>query len=393
MEIRDLPLKKAQEILRHASEDDAVLLTHYNTELSRGIYHDYHQIAYQIGSMSKPPVFVLWKFYVEQGIVGGFVTDSYTLGSQAAQTILSKMLSLPEPVNTEPKGEWVFDYSALLAHRIDRDSLPSDATLMGKPVTFFTLHHRVLTISAMIISLLIVIIVALLSLLHRKKEWQRKNNEIVALQKKTVSVQKELIHLLGDAIETRSGETGNHVKRVAKMSYLLAHLLGLSAEECEMIEIISPMHDIGKIGIPESILEKPGRLTEEEWTIMRSHVNIGFTILSASEGKILNYAAIIALEHHERWDGTGYPQGKAQENIHLYARITTVVDVFDALLSSRCYKSAWPIEDVTDFFIKEQGKQFDPYLTTLLLDNLDRFTAIRLAYPDIPAQPPLSRTE
>ncbi len=385
VEIRDLTLDEASSLLKKVSPDDAVLLTHYNTEIAKNIYHDYNQIAEEIGSASPAPVFVFWKFYVRSGILGGVVSDSYQLGSLAADVVANKLAGkvvIPTHLETQSFAT-AFDYPVLLKHHIDQSLLPKGSVLIDKPESFVEANFRWLLVTCSIILVLVIIIFMLVLALGRKKIINQQNQKILSLQKNTVNVQKELIHLLGDAIETRSGETGNHVKRVAKMSSLLAKYAGLSPRECEAIEVVSPMHDIGKIGIPEAILEKPGKLEPHEWEIMKTHVDIGYKILSASEGEFLDYAAVIALEHHERWDGMGYPAGKSGEQIHLYARITTVVDVFDALMSVRCYKPAWPLEQVVALFEEQRGKQFDPRLTQLLLTHIDDFIAIRQQYPDV----------
>lgn len=190
------------------------------------------------------------------------------------------------------------------------------------------------------------------------------------------NTQHELLYLLGEVGETRSRETGFHVKRVALYSKLLGQLYGLSEEEANLLYTASPMHDIGKIGIPDMILLKPGRLTEEEFTEIKKHAEIGFDILKNSERPILKAAAIIAHQHHERWDGGGYPQGLSTEEIHIYGRITALTDVFDALSGPRLYKESWPIEDVTRYLENERGKHFDPELVDIFLENIDRFVAI-----------------
>ncbi|WP_342609022.1 HD domain-containing phosphohydrolase [Vibrio tritonius] len=385
IEVRDLSLQATQELLEKVSPTDAVLLTHYNTERGNNVYHDYNEIAEAFGAVSQAPIFVFWKFYIQSGILGGAVTDSYQLGHFAGEFIdgkLSGMVMSPYQANLQSFG-YVFDYNALLKYHIDQTLLPPQSLILNQPRRFVDINLRLLLISSGIILALILIIFVLILALGRKRIINRQNEKILSLQKKTVDVQKELIHLLGDAIETRSGETGNHVKRVAKMSALLGQFAGLTPAECEALEVVSPMHDIGKIGIPEAILEKPGKLDPDEWEIMKGHVGIGYKILSASEGEFLDYAAIIALEHHERWDGQGYPSGKSGEQIHLYARITTIVDVFDALLSVRCYKPAWPVDKVIELFEEQKGKQFDPRLTQIVLKNLDAFIAIRQHYPDV----------
>ena len=206
--------------------------------------------------------------------------------------------------------------------------------------------------------------------------------ELVQLNQEIEDTQKEVVFTMGAIGETRSKETGNHVKRVAEYSYILAKLYGLEEDEAELIKMASPMHDIGKVGIPDSILNKPARLTAEEFGIMKSHSQIGYDMLKGSNRSILKASSIIALEHHERWDGRGYPNGKKGEEIHIYGRITSICDVFDALGSDRCYKKAWELEKILQLFRDEHGKQFDPNLTQLFLDNLDEFLKIRDQYKD-----------
>jgi response regulator RpfG family c-di-GMP phosphodiesterase len=194
--------------------------------------------------------------------------------------------------------------------------------------------------------------------------------------------QKELLYILGEAVEKRSKETGSHVRRVAHYSMLLAQLYGLSDYESEIIKLASPLHDIGKISIPDSILNKPAKLTADEWLIMQTHAEIGYEILQNSTNEILQCGATIAHQHHEKWDGSGYPQGLTGENINIVGRITALADVFDALGSDRCYKKAWPFEKVIALIQSEKAKQFDPKLVDLFMQNIDQFIAIRDRYPD-----------
>ena len=207
--------------------------------------------------------------------------------------------------------------------------------------------------------------------------------EIHKLNKEITNTQKEVITTLGEVVETRSKEAANHVNRVAKYSYLIAIKAGFSEEEAKKLEYGSPMHDVGKIGIEDSILLKPGKLTTDEFEKMKSHTTIGYDILKKSNREILKSAAIIAHEHHERWDGKGYPQGLSKTDIHIFARITAIADVFDALSSNRVYKKAWPMEKVI-LTMKEGGKsgQFDPHLLEIFLDNLEEILQIKVEYPD-----------
>ncbi|MGE4455488.1 MAG: HD domain-containing phosphohydrolase [Arcobacteraceae bacterium] len=206
--------------------------------------------------------------------------------------------------------------------------------------------------------------------------------EIIELHKEIEDTQKDVIFSLGSIGEARSKETGNHVKRVAEYSKLLALLYGLDEVEAELLKIASPMHDIGKIGIPDAILNKPAKFTPEEFEIMKNHAVIGFKMLNGSDRKLLKTSATIAYEHHEKWDGSGYPRGLKGEEIHIYGRITAIADVFDALGSDRCYKKAWDLDRILNLFKEEKGRHFDPVLIDLFFENLDKFLAIRDTYTD-----------
>jgi len=198
----------------------------------------------------------------------------------------------------------------------------------------------------------------------------------VYLNQAIVETQKEVIFTLGEVIETRSKETGNHVKRVATYSHLLALKAGLSEEEAELLRLASPMHDVGKIGIPDAILNKPEKLTVEEFNVLKTHPLIGYQILKGSKQNILKTAAIIALQHHEHWDGSGYPQGLSGEHIHIFARITTLADVFDILSHHRIYEKAWDQDRVLAFIQEGRGTQFDPALVDLFFKHLAELITI-----------------
>ena len=208
-------------------------------------------------------------------------------------------------------------------------------------------------------------------------------NEIAHLNKEIIDTQKEVIFTMGAIGESRSKETGNHVKRVAEYSRILALKYGLSIEEAELLKEASPMHDIGKVGIPDSVLKKPARLDDSEWEIMKTHAEIGYEMLKYSNREILKAASIVAHEHHEKWDGSGYPRGLKGEDIHIYGRITAIADVFDALGSDRCYKEAWPIVEIIQFFKEQRGTHFDPKLVDIFFENLDEFIFVRDKYKDV----------
>ena len=214
-------------------------------------------------------------------------------------------------------------------------------------------------------------------------ELQRQFEEVEALKREIEETQKEVVFTMGSIAESRSKETGNHVKRVAEYTYLFAKCLGMPEKECEMLKQASPMHDIGKVAIPDAVLNKPGRFNEEERAIMDTHAQLGFDMLQSSSRPLLKMAATVAYEHHEKWNGTGYPNGLAGEKIHIYGRITAVADVFDALGSSRVYKEAWDDDRIFKMFKEERGEHFDPKLIDIFFENLDNFLRIRDTFKDI----------
>jgi response regulator RpfG family c-di-GMP phosphodiesterase len=199
----------------------------------------------------------------------------------------------------------------------------------------------------------------------------------IYLNKEVENTQKEIIFTLGEIAEARSKETGNHVKRVAEYSKLLALKYGMPEEEAELLRLASPMHDIGKLAIPDEILNKPGKLTAEEFEVVKNHASAGYEMLKTSNKEIIKTAAIVAYEHHEKYNGKGYPQGLSGQDIHIYGRITAVADVFDALCSDRVYKKAWPIEEVVKLFKSERSQHFDPAFVDILLENLEQFLEIK----------------
>jgi putative two-component system response regulator len=192
----------------------------------------------------------------------------------------------------------------------------------------------------------------------------------------------ETIHCLARAAEYKDDETGNHIKRMSYYSKLMAERSGMSAAEVEEIVYASPMHDVGKIGIPDSVLLKPGKLDPQEWVIMKTHTTIGSQILSKSTSELMETASIIALSHHERWDGSGYPNGLAGEDIPIQGRICALADVFDALTSKRTYKDAFSVEKSVAIMEEGRGSHFDPELFDLFRDNFDEIIRIKDEFSD-----------
>lgn len=200
----------------------------------------------------------------------------------------------------------------------------------------------------------------------------KKQNEVLELRveertQQLRSTQLEVVRKLGRAAEYRDNETGFHIIRMSKTAALLGRTMGLNDSACELILNASPMHDIGKIGIPDQILLKPGKLTPQEWEIMKTHTIIGADILSGSESELMRTARDIALSHHEHWDGSGYPYQLKGKEIPLTARITAIADVYDALRSDRPYKKSWPVEQALQWIKAQNGKKFDPQVAEAFL--------------------------
>ena len=204
----------------------------------------------------------------------------------------------------------------------------------------------------------------------------------ILLSQEITDTQAELILRLGDVVESRSNEAGNHVRRMSQVCFLLAQASGLPDDETTVLMHAAPMHDIGKIATPDSVLLKPGKLTPSEWEIMKQHPAVGLSILEGSSRPILKAAAVIAYQHHEKFDGSGYPQGLKGHDIHRYARIVAVADVFDALSHKRCYKDAWPIEQITAHLRDVSGHHLDPQYVELLIANMDKVLDINRRWPD-----------
>ena len=206
--------------------------------------------------------------------------------------------------------------------------------------------------------------------------------ENLHLNQELFDAQLEMICVLAGAAETRSKETANHVKRVGLLAEYLAMEYGADDKFAEALRFAAPLHDIGKIGIPDAVLAKPGKHTPEETVVMRRHAEIGFQLLTQSRRPLLQLAAQIALDHHENWDGSGYPRGLSGDRISIGGRITMLADVYDALGSRRCYKEPWPGEDIRIFITQQRGLKFEPRLVDILLANWDKAEAVRKLLPD-----------
>ncbi|ALU44379.1 DUF3369 domain-containing protein [Pseudoalteromonas rubra] len=200
--------------------------------------------------------------------------------------------------------------------------------------------------------------------------------ENVQLQAEIEDTQQELVYRLSEALEQRSTESGNHVKRVATICYVMAKHYGLSYREAELIRLASPLHDVGNVGIPDAILNKPNKLAPEEWDVMKSHTQKGYQILRDSRREIVNAGAMIARDHHEKWDGSGYPSGKKGEEIHIFGRIAAIADVYDSMRHERCYRPAYSLEEVVEEINSQKGKHFDPKLVDVFNEVTDELEQI-----------------
>jgi len=196
----------------------------------------------------------------------------------------------------------------------------------------------------------------------------------------------EIVQRLGLAAEYKDNETGLHVIRMSHYSALMARALGFDEEAIEELLHASPMHDVGKIGIPDNILQKPGKLTPEEWEIMQEHPVIGARIIGNHTKGLLRMAYDIALTHHEKWDGSGYPQGLVGEEIPLVGRIVAIADVFDALTTERPYKKAWPVNEAVAYIREQSGKHFDPALVEVFLSQLPEILKVKERWAEKPVK-------
>ena len=210
----------------------------------------------------------------------------------------------------------------------------------------------------------------------KQNELQDKNRQLKLLNQEIEQTLQETVYTMGVIEAQRSHETSLHTRRVSLYCRLLAEELGLGEEQARLVEAAAPLHDIGKMGIPDAILCKPEKLTDQERTVMQNHPSIGYGMLKHSSRPLLQAGAIIALHHHEKWDGSGYPQGLIGEEIHIFGRIVALADVFDALYSSRVYKSAWSMDSIVTLFTEQRGMHFDPQLVDLFMQNRERFAQI-----------------
>ena len=211
---------------------------------------------------------------------------------------------------------------------------------------------------------------------------QRLISALVTKNDELYEEQQILVSSLSELVESQSHETGRHVKRVSAYTEILCRAMGLSEEDTWKISVASMMHHVGKICVPREILHKPGKLNDEEFGEIKKHVDFGYELLKNSPCELMRIAATIAQQHHERFDGKGYQKNISGEQIDIYARCVSVADVFDALVSKRCYKQSWTAQNAREEILSQAGKQFDPSITKLFDEHFDEFLAVMEKYTD-----------
>jgi len=215
-----------------------------------------------------------------------------------------------------------------------------------------------------------------------EKKVQEGLKEIKALNYELELTQDEMTVTLASILDAKDDDTGKHVTRVAEFSKLLAEFYGLDEETIKLIYKAAPLHDAGKVAIPDDILNKPGKFEPEEWEIMKTHAIRGYEIFKDSTRPILQMAAVIAKEHHERWDGKGYPEGLKGQQIHIAGRIVILADIFDALTHKRVYKEAWSYEEALNYIKENSGMIFEPKIVDIFVENFDKFKLIHQSLQD-----------
>ncbi len=308
----------------------------------------------EILSIKNVKVFSTYRFYIQKNILGGFAVSHRALGELASNYISD---ILENKKHKEDDFETSFYFANVQAFKTAglKLALPKNTILLNNKESAYYFYF----------TLLLIVIVILFYFFTEKKS------------NKKLSEREKIIYLLSDVIECRSGETGQHVKNVSHVSRLLAKLSGMNNNDCDLIAKYSPLHDVGKIGVSDSILNKPGKLTDEEFSEMKLHTKYGYNLLKNSGIDDFKIGALIAYQHHERWDGKGYPNALKGDHISIYARIVSIADVFDALTTQRIYKDAWTFEATKKYFEEESGKQFDPTLIQIFLQNYDSFVNLK----------------
>jgi HD-GYP domain-containing protein (c-di-GMP phosphodiesterase class II) len=357
-------------------QKDAFIWTVFFRDFSGESYYTY-EVMDVLKETSPVPIFGFWEFYLDHGLTGGYLMSSKVFGEKAIEFVIDGLGGGGVKIVEIDETFFEYKFDDLYLKKYGIIQLPYDSVRINTGLEFIAENKILFMIFASVIVLLSAIISILIYMIKSRNLVEKKDIEIIEINNVLISTQKEIIQRLGDVIETSSNETGQHVERMAKLSRFVAERLGLSEDDCTVLEMIAPMHDVGKIGISDEILHKPGRLTEKEFEIVKNHTIIGYDLFKHSENKLLTQAAELSLYHHERYDGSGYPHGLIGEEIPIFSQIVGLCDVYDALRSVRSYKKAWPVEEVKQYFIELRGIEFRKDLVDILILNIDEIEAIR----------------
>ncbi len=373
-----MDVEEIELLISDLGEDDLVYMLPFFLTSDETRYIE-GQAEKSLTEISPVPIFASWDFQLNNGVVGGNIISARPLGRIAADTLVRFIEgeSVQSFVVDVSSHEKIYDHEVVERYSIDLRRLPDDTRLINRPETFWMRYASVLAPALAMIVVLSLLVALLFMNLSKVRAVNRTNQRNMILDREIIETQKELVSTLGEVIEVRSQETGNHVQRVAKVSRLLGEKAGMDEQTLDLLEASSPLHDVGKIGIPESVLNKPGPLTPDEFERVKMHTEIGRDILAGSQRELLKMSREIAYQHHERWDGTGYPRGLKEEQTLIFARITAIADVYDAISSERVYKEAWPPEKVLDYIRSQRGGAFDPELVDIFVENFAEIEAIR----------------
>lgn len=325
-------------------------------------------VANAVGQVANVPVFAMMDMHIKQGLVGGSVVINEKLGQQVAQVALDyfsgNLLLADEPIRVYPDFYPLFDWNQLKRWDADLRILPEDTIFLNYTPTLWE-SHRELIIATVIFMIVLILLVIHLSIVNKK---QKMTLERLSQAKRDLSkAYDETLEGWVYALDLKDEETEHHSHRVVELTMRIAERMGIKEEQLNHINRGALLHDIGKMGIPDSILLKPGKLTEEEWVVIRKHPTYSYQMLSQID--YLSQAIEIPHCHHEKWDGSGYPQGLKGEEIPLSARIFAIVDVYDALTSDRPYRKAWSHERTLEHIRELSGTHFDPRVVELFLQE------------------------
>ncbi|WP_281837009.1 HD domain-containing phosphohydrolase [Propionigenium maris] len=368
--LEDLTLEELKGRVESLGRKDIIIYLVFFMDRLGNSYSYYEPIA-EVSRASKVPIYINWSFYLNTGAFGGYAFDGRRMGVQTidvAEGILEGE-EIPRVTGTSQRSSYVFDYNVIQERSLEYVYYPLKSVFLNRPETFYRRNRRLILTFLGVLGVLTTILLLVYINLVKERTINARDRELL-------DTQKDLLNRLGDVIEYRSRETADHAGRVAKISKFIALKVGCTQKEAEIIEIASPLHDIGKIGVPDEILNFPGRYTEEQFREMKKHANIGYDILKGSGRRVIDAAATIAHEHHERWDGKGYPRHLKEDEINLFARITMVADVMDALLSERSYKRAWTYDETLEYIIQGKGEMFDPKIVEVVETYRDELRKI-----------------